>query len=386
MPWQECTVMDERRDFVTLATREGANIRALCRRFGISPKTGYKWLARYARAGEPGLADRSRRPHTSPRRTPPAQVAHVLAVRRAHPSWGGRKIHHWLARQGVADVPAPSTITRILADAGLLRTAPDRPATGRFERTDPNALWQLDFMGHRPLRTGRVHPLTLLDDHSRYLLTLTAAAREDLATVQAILTACFRRWGLPWELLTDNGSPWGHEQTRAVAWTRFEVWLLRLGITVRHGRPAHPQTQGKVERLHGTIATDVFGTQVFADLDAAQAAFDTFRVTYNHDRPHEALGYAVPADRYTPSPRAYPETLPELVYADDAHVRVVTGRGMISFRGYHIPVGKAFGHQRVGIVPTAVDGLYRILFAHQPIATVDLRTMDTRPSRWYPCP
>jgi transposase InsO family protein len=314
-------------------------------------------------------------------------VERICAMRRAPTTrtWGGRKIHHALRRNGVADVPAPSTITRILADADLLRAAPDQTATGRFERATPNALWQLDFMGHRPLRQGRVHPLTLLDDHSRYLLTLTAATRETLTTVQAILTACFRQWGLPWEILTDNGSPWGHEQQRTTAWTRFEVWLLRLGVTVCHGRPAHPQTQGKVERLHGTIAADVFGTRVFADLAAAQTAFDTFRDIYNHDRPHEALDYGVPADRYGASSRPYPEALPDLVYADDAQVRIVTGRGAISFRGYHIQVGKAFGQQRVGIIPTAVDGQFRVLFAHQPIGTFDLRTMDKTSSRCYPC-
>jgi len=154
--------------------------------------------------------------------------------------------------------------------------------------------------------------------------------------------------------------------------------LLRLGVTVTHGRPAHPQTQGKVERLHGTIATDVFGTQVFADLAAAQAAFDAFRVTYNHDRPHAALEYAVPTERYTASPRSYPEMLPELAYADDAAVRVVAHNGAISFQGHRIQIGKAFGQQRVGIIPTAVDGQFRVLFAHQPIAMFDLRSLDRR--------
>lgn len=387
MPWLECTVMESRREFVMLAIQEGANVRELCRRFAISPKTGYKWLRRYADDGVAGLADRSRRPHLSPRQTPPTMVERICAMRRTPETrtWGGRKIHHALRRAAVADVPAPSTITRILADAALLRPDPDRTATTRFERAAPNDLWQLDFMGHRPLRQGRVHPLTLVDDHSRYLLTLTATDREDLATVQGVLTAWFRRWGLPWEVLTDNGSPWGHEQQRTRAWTRFEVWLLRLGIAVTHGRPAHPQTQGKVERLHGTIASDVFGTQVFADLAAAQVAFDTFRSCYNHDRPHEALTWAVPAERYAGSARPYPETLPELVYADDAEVRIVTGRGAISFRGYHIQLGKAFGGQRVGIVPTAGDGQFRVLYAHQPIGRFDLRTMDKDRSRCYPC-
>jgi transposase InsO family protein len=380
--------MESRRAFVMLATREGANIRELCRRFGISPKTGYKWIHRYAEAGVAGLADRSGGPHASPRETPPEMVDRVCAMRRdpQRRTWGGRKIHHALIRDAVAGVPAPSTITRILGDADLVRAEPAHTATSRFARAAPNDLWQLDFMGHRPLRTGRVHPLTVLDDHSRYLLTLTATGREDLATVQGILTACFRQWGLPWEVLTDNGSPWGHEQQRTRAWTRFEVWLLRLGVTVTHGRPAHPQTQGKVERVHGTIAADVFGTQVFADLAAAQTAFDAFRATYNHDRPHEALAWAVPAERYDVSPRRFPETLPELAYADDAQVRIVAHNGALSFHGQRLRIGKAFGGQRVGIVPTAIDGQFRVLFAHQPIALIDLRSLDGTAPRCYPCP
>lgn len=138
--------------------------------------------------------------------------------------------------------------------------------------------------------------------------------------------------------------------------------------------------------MHGTIAADVFGTQIFADLAAAQVAFDAFRATYNHDRPHEALDYAVPADRYDVSPRRFPEALPELAYADDAQVRIVAHNGAISFQGRRIQIGKAFGGQRVGIVPTAVDGQFRVLFAHQPIARIDLRSLDRTAPRCYPCP
>lgn len=361
MPWQEFTVMDARRDFVALARQEGTNIRELCRRFGISPKTGYKLLHRFAAEGVAGLADRSRRPHRSPRQTPDAMVAHVLAMREAHPTWGGRKIHHALIRRGLAD----------------------RTATTRFARAAPNELWQLAFMGHRPLRTGRVHPLTLIDDHSRFLLALVAATTEDLATVQP---AVFQRDGLPWEVLCDHGPPWGHVTKGRRDWTRLEVWLLRLGITITHGRIRHPQTQGKIERLHGTIAADVFGTRVLADVAAAQTAFDAFRTAYNHERPHQALADAVPAERYRASDRAYPERLPDLVYAADAQIRKVAPNGTISVQGRRVGVGKAFGELSVGLVPTPIDGQYRVQFAHQVIGTIDLRTMDTEASECYPCP
>lgn len=386
MPWQECTVMDQRQDFVALAHREGVNMRELCRRFGISAKTGYKLLRRYEQDGVRSLADRSRRPQHSPRQTAPAIVDAICALRREHDKGGGRKIHHRLLRDGWGDVPAPSTITAILKREGLLYTA-QRPLTGtfrRFEHAAPNDLWQLDFMGHKPLQQGRLHPLTLLDDHSRYLLTLVATDVEDLATVQPILIACFQQVGLPWAILTDNGPPWGRQG--APEWTRFEVWLLRLGIDVRHGRPCHPQTQGKVERLHGTIGTDVFGTRVFADLDRTQRAFDTFRTVYNHDRPHESLDYAVPADRYRMSTRPYPATLPEISYADDAQVRLVGYNGTISVAGYRVQVGKAFAHLPVAVVPRATDGQFRVQFCHRQLGTFDLRTLDKAASRCYLCP
>ncbi len=372
MPIREYTVMDQRRDFVALAEQEGANRRELCQRFGISSTTGYRLLRRYAQEGEAGLADQSRRPRTSPGQTPPAMVTRVCAVRRAHPSWSGRKIHHFLRGTGLADVPAPSTITAILKREGLL-IPPMRPVTGafrRFEHAVPNDLWQMDFMGHRPLQQGRVHPLTIVDDHSRYLLTLQAAADEHQDTVQAALTACFRQYGLPWAILADNGPSWG--LMGKPGWTQLEVWLLRLGIALWHGAPYHPQTQGKVERLHGTLATDVFGVHIFPDLARTQVAFDAFRQCYNHDRPHEALQYAVPASRYRMSERSYPAVLPAIVYADDAQVRQVGYNGTISFGGHRVRIGEAFRGLPVGVYATRVDGVFRVRFCQQELGRIEL--------------
>ena len=185
--------MTERQEFVVFARQEGTSITALCEAYGISRKTGYKWLAR-ADAGDHALANQSRRPRSSPAQTPPAMEARILELRAAHPRWGGRKLHHRLRASGVADVPAPSTITAILRRHGLLR--PDPPARDfiRFEHPAPNALWQMDFMGHRPLGQGRVHPLTLLDDHSRFALSVTACANEQHGTVKDHLTAALPLW------------------------------------------------------------------------------------------------------------------------------------------------------------------------------------------------
>jgi transposase InsO family protein len=204
MPWQERSVMSERQEFVAFARQEGTTISALCERYGISRKTGYKWLTRAA-SGDRDLADRSRRPRSSPTHTRPQLEAHVLELRAAHPTWGGRKLHHRLVAAGVADVPAPSTITAILRRHGLLAPVPAPRDFLRFAHPAPNDLWQMDFMGHRPLDHGRVHPWTLLDDHSRFALGLRACPNEQHTTVKDQLTAAFRRYGLPRAILSDNG-------------------------------------------------------------------------------------------------------------------------------------------------------------------------------------
>lgn len=372
MPWQERTRMSERQEFVQFASREDANMAELCRRFGISRKTGYKWRARAATEDPSALADRSRRPHTSPTTTPPAVEAAVVALRQAHPAWGGRKLHHWLVQHGQDPVPAPSTITDILHRHQLIPPDPPTPHPWqRFEQAAPNALWQLDFMGHRGLDHGcRVHPLTVADDHSRFALGLFACPHERQELVQTHLTACFQRYGLPAAILTDNGPPWATSGMGGL--TALEAWLLRLGIEVWHGRVAHPQTQGKVERLHGTIAAEVFAHRHFPDVGACQPVFDAFRHTYNHERPHEALAYAVPASRYHPSPRPFPATLPDLTYGPADQVRLVRDQGAISFHNRSWFVSRGLIGLPVAVRATTTDGVYRVVYCQREVATIDL--------------
>ena len=214
MPWQEVSIVQQRREFVELAMQEGANRRELCRRFGIHPTTGYKWLGRFASERE--LADRSRRPHTSPSRTEAAVEGAVLSVRDAHPAWGARKIVRCLERERMA-APARSTVHEILQRHGRIVPPPGGPAAvQRFEKPAPNLLWQMDFKGHVALGDGsRCHPLTVLDDHSRYDLCLQACADERGRTVQERLTLTFRRYGLPDAFFVDNGGPWGDSAGRA---------------------------------------------------------------------------------------------------------------------------------------------------------------------------
>jgi len=370
MPWREVSMMDERREFVRLAMQEGVNRRELCRRFGIHPDTGYKWLARWT--ADEGLADRSRRPVSSPARTAAAIEQRILALRDAHPAWGSRKIVHCLEREGLA-CPAFSTVHEILRRHGRVVAPPGGAAADlRFEKPAPNLLWQMDFKGHIALAGGgRCHPLTVLDDHSRYSLGLEACADEQASTVQARLQTTFRRYGLPEAIFVDNGTPWG--DSAGQRWTRFGVWLLKLGIAVIHSRPYHPQSRGKNERFHRTLKAEVFALQRFRDLAQVQCALDRWRAIYNLDRPHQALDQEVPASRYRPSVRAMPEQPPAVEYDDHEIVRIVgTTKAYVSFKGRPWKVPQAFCGERVAIRPLTADGQYGIFFGAYQIANFDL--------------
>lgn len=372
MPWRKVSAVELREEFVMLARREGSNVRELCRRYGVSPTTAYKWLGRYASEGRSGLADRSPRPRASPGRTAVAMEERVLALRERHPAWGGRKLRRRLRDLGVADVPSASTITAILRRFGRLddAAAAQHRAMTRFEHATPNDLWQMDFKGHFAIGQGRCHPLTVIDDHSRFALGLEACANERWTTVQARLTALFRRYGLPWRLLSDNGSPWGNDGDSRH--TLLTVWLLRLDIAISHGRPYHPQTQGKAERFHRSLMAELLTRQPFADLDECQYHFDAWRQIYNTERPHQAIGLQVPLARYRASERPFPETLPPIEYELTDIVRRVDAEGRISFHNQSLRISKAFRGHHVALRPTDQDGRFDVCFGLHPIASINL--------------
>ena len=375
MPWQETDVMSERIAFIVRAQQPGANVSAVCCAFGISRKTGYKWLRRAAQAdGLAALAEQSRRPHHCPHQTPPAREARVVALRQQYP-WGGRKLHEVLQREGL-DVPA-ATIDRILKRHGLTAPPrrPQRPAPGRFERPRPNALWQMDFKGEYRLRDRRrCYPLSLLDDHSRFLVGLHALATPQLVPVQQRLIATFERYGVPEAMLMDHGVPWW-STTNGHGLTRLAVFLLRQGIQLIYGAVGHPQTQGKVERFHRTLKHTLWHQGVPDTLAGFTTALAAFRAVYNTVRPHEALDMAVPATRYRPSPRAYQPAPPPWAYPAGADVRALNGAGCVTYAGRRYFVCEALAHEPVQCEAFANRVLVR--FRHMYIREIYLDTGRT---------
>jgi len=374
MGWSEVSIMSARREFVRLARQEGANVRELCRRYGISPTTAYKWIERGQEPDET-YADRSRRPHGSPNRTAAEIEQRVLAIRDEHPLWNARKIRRLLRSELSEDqrLPAASTVGQILKRNGRITEAASQAAHRweRFEHEAPNELSQIDFKGHFPVGAVRCYPLTMIDDHSRYSQLLEACSDERTETVRQHLISAFRRFGLPRRMNMDNGNPWGNHT--GARYTKLTVWLIRLGVGVSHSRPRHPQTNGKDERFHRTLKAEVLSNRTFTSLRQVQKAFDQWREVYNHVRPHEALGLEVPASRYVASGRTYPEVLPVVEYDTSDLVKVVRASGSVASWGKDFYIGEAFAGERVALRTTPVDGEWDVYFCHERIATVNRR-------------
>ena len=356
-----------------LATQAGLAFSELCRRFGVSRKTGYKWLNRYEAGGPDALGERSRRPRRSPHQVTPAVAERVIALRR-ETTWGGRKLRQRLQALGQTEVPAASTCTEILRRADLLNKEPASGPMQRFERQLPNELWQMDHKGHFATQSGqRCHPLTVLDDHSRFNLVLDAAGNERTPTVQTALTAAFERYGLPEAILCDNGGVWGRV-TGTTGHTPLSIWLLRLGVRVLHGRPYHPQTQGKEERFHRTLNAELLSRHTWRDLAHCAAEFPRYRQRYNHERPHDALQGHTPASRYRASVRRLPAALPPLEYPQ-MEVRVVRAKGVITFRNQSWYLGEAFAALPVGLRPSPqADRQWEVYFSFFKLGLLDCTT------------
>jgi transposase InsO family protein len=360
----------------------------LAQHFGISRKTAYKWLTRYTLDGEAGLANRSRRPKRPQNVTPRAMESVVVEKRDTYKVWGGRKLRRLLQDERAAGtlegvdglhIPAASTITRILHRHDLISEEASQACTPhkRFERAQCNELIQMDFKGD--IRLGdqtKSHPLTMLDDHSRFNLCLQTCESQNHDTVVEHMRTVFRNYGLPRAMLMDNGSPWAHSYG---VLTRIELWLMRLGIRVIHGRIAHPQTQGKEERFHRTLKAEVLNGRIFPDALTLQEAFDQWRHVYNFVRPHEALDLDTPGSRYQPSDRPYPEVLPAVEYASGEIVRKVRNTGYLTYDNTSWYLSETLRGENVALRPTQKDKVFAVCYGAFVVGVLDCNKKEEPP-------
>ncbi len=374
MPWQERRVMDERMAFIVDWQREEYTMAELCRRYGVSRRIGYQLRDRFMAQGMAGLADRSRAPHHHPNAVSAAVADAVLAVRRAHPSWGPKKIRAWLrAHHGETPWPVESTIARLIDRHGLVtrrrrrrRVPPSAVALSPCAAA--NDVWGVDFKGW--FRTGdgrRCDPLSLSDLASRYVLRLQAVAETDGDHVWPVLDAAFREFGPPLVMRSDNGPPFASVGVGGLSW--LSVRLIKVGVMPERIAPGKPQQNGRHERLHRTVKEDTASPPA-ANLRAQQRRFDRFRQVFNEERPHEALGQTTPAAHYDPPPRPYGGRLREPDYDADHEVRRVRQSGEIKWCGGRVFIGQALVGEPVGLEEID-DGCWAVHYGPVTLGTLD---------------
>ena len=376
MPWQNTEPMEQKILFINRALGVGrGEFSGLCREFGISRKTGYKWCRRYREARSlGGLAERSRRPRRSPRRIEVSVEEAILRLREPD-GWGARKIAFLLWEQGVS--VSVATVHRTLLRHGRVhRMDQHSPALRRFERPRPNDLVQADFKG--PMGRGGVRdePLTVLDDHSRFALGVFALRDHSSGRVRDCFEQVFQRYGLPRQLLLDHGVPWWNNRN---GWglSRLSVFLMQQGIDLIFSRVGHPQTQGKIERFHRTLGRSMTHQGVPTRWEQWQQRYDRFLERYNHQRPHEALGMERPAQRYQASGRSYTGRVPHWSYPGSLEERVVDAAGTLRVGGRRYFVCEALAHQTVALEWVGEHGLVR--FRHMYVREIDLARQRTLP-------
>ena len=367
MPWECRTVEDQRKEFAQAAMCCG-NFSALCREFGITRRTGRKWVERYE--SQQPLTDRSRRPHTTPTRTPEAVEQLILALRADNPGWGARTIHTVLTNAGYTNLPCVKTVNNILNRYGCIspeESLKRQPFT-RFEKPQCNAMWQTDFKGEfRMADNNYCYPLTILDDHSRFSLKIAPRMSTANVVIPVFLEA-FQEYGMPDSILSDNGAQFAGFKK---GYTQFERWLMDLDILPIHGRIKHPQTQGKIERFHRTIKQELLNHTTIADIADAESKFSIWREKYNNIRPHEALNMRTPAVVYQPSQRQYPRTIERFDYGGEYHVIKVNSWGYVRFDKWQIYLSETMKDQYIEFRPSPDDETFIACYRNFKIAEFD---------------
>ena len=356
MPFEKRTVMEQKSEFVRLALKGNLSHSELCSRFGISRPTGYKWLKRFNEQGQSGLNEISRRPSFSPNITDQLTTDRLLELKKKNEVWGAKKIRRLYSNKYGKVVPSVTTVHNIFKRNGLVESK--KCSAGqtwqRFEHDYPNELWQMDFKGDFAMSNKkRCYPLTIEDDHSRFNICLQACKNQQGSTVKSVLAKVFTKYGKPNRILADNGNPWG---ISGRSWinnvkriTEFEKWLIMHDVELIHGRPRHPQTQGKLERYHKTLKKELLSRNEFRNNKDCQRHFDQWRSRYNEERPHESINLDTPIEWYYPSENKYTSKPKEFEYDQDVSLRKVCAAGSIYYRGQRLKVGKGLSGEYVGI-------------------------------------
>lgn len=365
MPWNEVKPMDQKLLFIADHLRELSSFKDLCFRYGISRKTGYKWVARYHELGIEGLQEQSRKPHQHPLKIPYIVREAIVALRKRRDPPGPKKIQVLLAQKHPEwDIPSKTTIYNILKEKGLIRPQRRRkPVPASQQPFSPvheaNDVWSADFKGQFKTQDGLwCYPLTVMDHEARYLLACRRVAGTQLEPTKKVFETLFREYGLPWRIRTDNGVPFASHSPGGLS--RLSIWWIRLGIMPERIDPGKPQQNGRHERMHRTLKA---GTAIPPAQTAQlqQKAFDNFRHQYNNERPHESLGQKTPASQYSASPRQMPEKLPELAYPGHFQVALVNHSGIIYHQGHRVYIAGLLKGENVGIEETT-DGVWDVYF------------------------
>ncbi len=369
MPWKDKTVEELRKEFVETAER-CENFSALCREFGITRATGYKWIDRYEK--QEGLSDRSRRPKTTANKTPKETELQIIQTRSLHPGWGAKKIKKALENKG-SEMPCVKTVNNILNRYGCIsqeEALKHKPYT-RFEKEHCNEMWQTDFKGEFKMQDGTYcFPLDIFDDHSRYVIRIkpsTSTANIVLPTFRE----AFYEFGVPNSVLSDNGAQFaGFRQ----GYTQFEKWLMNHDVLPIHGRIKHPQTQGKIERFHRAMNQELFKYYTPTDIQDAERMFDEWRDCYNNERPHEALGMRCPSDIYVPSERVYYDQVKRYEYGGEYHVIKVNNWGYVRFDRWQIYLSETMIGEYIEFRPNPYGDSFIACYRNFAIGEFDVHT------------
>ena len=371
MAWEERTVEQMREEFVRRVLAQEQSKAALCREYGISRPTGDKWIERYQQ-GET-MSDRSRAPKSVPGKVSTEIEAEIVQLRKHYPAIGAVKLRRMMEDAGRTDLPCARTFNNIFRRHDLIGQEESSAATPilRFEKSVPNEMWQADFKGNFRMENGyRCHPLNILDDCSRFNLCIEALTSETFDAVKPVMERLFREYGLPFSFLCDNGNPWGTAQS--LGYSRFEVWLMELGILTLHGRPRHPQTQGKEERFNRSFTRECLKGKTFSDKVHAQNCFNEYRTFYNEVRPHFALDLDVPAKHYKPSSKRMPEKVEQWEYGSEYRLCKVKETGFFNYKGQGFFLSEAFGGKTIAVRESHLPGQITLVFRNFKIGRIDL--------------